>query len=276
MKRFLSEVKQGTRAADVLVVLRSRAHAGCQEGAVGVRAFEQTDNVLDTVKPIALLRRMLQVATVRARRYRSRLLRWERTDRTGSVEQNQRGRRQPQVYSRATSGAAAETGDDITRPSPTSTKERVRRVIKKLSDEDDGKLDFNGGKKQDPRLPGLQAHRIQLQDLERQCSDRRCGALQQQLELHIDHMRDGRTAEDILYEILLKSGFPLDYTGEKVTLAGKTVYSVAGGALFICLERELTLGSHPRDGRAEARARSVPRQRLCQQRPAQGQRRADF
>ena len=28
---------------------------------------------------------------------------------------------------------------------------------------------------------------------------------------------------------------------ETLTLAGKTVYSVADGALFICLERELTL-----------------------------------
>ena len=66
-------------------------------------------------------------------------------------------------------------------------------------------------------------------------------ALQQQLELHIDHIRDSRTAEDILYEILLKSGFPLTTPVEQLTLAGKTVYSAADGALFICLERQLTL-----------------------------------
>ena len=66
-------------------------------------------------------------------------------------------------------------------------------------------------------------------------------ALQQQLELHIDHIRDNRTAEDILYEILLKSGFPLTTPVEQLTLAGKTVYSAADGALFICLERQLTL-----------------------------------
>ena len=34
-------------------------------------------------------------------------------------------------------------------------------------------------------------------------------ALERQLELHVDHIREGRTADDILYEILLKSGFPL-------------------------------------------------------------------
>ena len=40
---------------------------------------------------------------------------------------------------------------------------------------------------------------------------------------------------------MLKSGFPLTTPVEKVTLAGLTVYSVAGGALLICLERPLTL-----------------------------------
>lgn len=66
-------------------------------------------------------------------------------------------------------------------------------------------------------------------------------ALERQLELHVDHIREDRTADDILYEILLKSGFPLTTPVETLTMAGKTVYSVAGGALFLCLERELTL-----------------------------------
>ena len=57
----------------------------------------------------------------------------------------------------------------------------------------------------------------------------------------MDHIRQGRTPDDILYELLLKSGFPLPTPVEKQTLAGKTVHSVAGGALVICLEQELTL-----------------------------------
>ncbi|MCI0420254.1 MAG: hypothetical protein L0312_13695 [Acidobacteria bacterium] len=62
-----------------------------------------------------------------------------------------------------------------------------------------------------------------------------------QLELHIDHIRQGRTADDLLYEILLKSGFPLTTPVETLTLSGKTVHSVAEGALLICLEWALTL-----------------------------------
>ena len=66
-------------------------------------------------------------------------------------------------------------------------------------------------------------------------------ALKKQLELHIDHIREGRTPEDILYEILLKSGFPLTTPVERLNMEGKTVFSAAGRALFICLERNLTL-----------------------------------
>jgi adenine-specific DNA-methyltransferase len=66
-------------------------------------------------------------------------------------------------------------------------------------------------------------------------------ALQEQLELHVDHIREGRTNDDILYEILIKSGYPLTTPVETLTLAGKIVYSAQTGAFQICLERELTL-----------------------------------
>jgi adenine-specific DNA-methyltransferase len=76
-------------------------------------------------------------------------------------------------------------------------------------------------------------------------------SLAQQLDLHVEHIREGRTAEDLLCEILLKSGYPLTAPVQKLTLPltpalsqgerGKTVYSVADGVFFVCLERELTL-----------------------------------
>lgn len=46
---------------------------------------------------------------------------------------------------------------------------------------------------------------------------------------------------DLLYEILLKSGYPLTTAVTTVELVGKKAYSVADGTLIVCLERELTL-----------------------------------
>ncbi len=62
-----------------------------------------------------------------------------------------------------------------------------------------------------------------------------------QLELHIQHILPDRTSEDVLFELLLKSGFPLSTKVEKLALSGTTVYSVAEGAMLICLEKELTI-----------------------------------
>lgn len=122
-------------------------------------------------------------------------------------------------------------------------KERVRRVIKKLNDEDaarePGLFDENGPKQD----RGFRVFKLAESNFKPWNADvpHDEKALIQQLELHIDHIRQDRTQEDILYEILLKSGFPLTAPVETLQLAGKIVYSVAEGALFICLERELTL-----------------------------------
>ena len=119
-------------------------------------------------------------------------------------------------------------------------KERVRRVIKKLNDEDAGKLDLDGARKQDR---GFRVFKLAESNFNPWNAEvpHDAPALERQLDLHVDHLGEGRTPDDILHEILLKNGFSLTTPVEMLALAGKTVHSVAGGALFICLERQLTL-----------------------------------
>ena len=119
-------------------------------------------------------------------------------------------------------------------------KERVRRVIKKLNEENAEKLDLGEGTKQD--------RGFRVFKLAESCfcpwdtgASRDAGELAEQLEMFVDHIRDGRTDQDLLFEILLKDGYPLTSPIEALALAGKTVHSVAGGLLLICLDRELTL-----------------------------------
>ncbi len=120
------------------------------------------------------------------------------------------------------------------------TKERVRRVIRKLNDEDAGKLDLENTGQQDR---GFRVFKLAESNFKPWNAEvpHDAPSLEHQLELHIDHVRESRTAGDILYEILLKSGFPLTTPAETLTLADKTVHSIAGGALIVCLERALTL-----------------------------------
>jgi adenine-specific DNA-methyltransferase len=119
-------------------------------------------------------------------------------------------------------------------------KERVRRVLRKLNDDDARGLDLNGGKKQDRgfRVFRLAESNFMPWDAER---PKDTEELAKQLELHVDHIRKARTADDLLYEVLLKSGFSLTTPVEALALAGTTAHSVAAGSLLICLDRKLTL-----------------------------------
>jgi adenine-specific DNA-methyltransferase len=50
-----------------------------------------------------------------------------------------------------------------------------------------------------------------------------------------NNIKDGRSEVDIMYEVLLKYGMDLSTPIEEKLIAGKTVYNVGAGALFVCL-----------------------------------------
>lgn len=55
-----------------------------------------------------------------------------------------------------------------------------------------------------------------------------------------EHLVQGRTEQDVLYELLLKRGLDLCVPIEKKQIAGKTVHAIGGGALFASLADGLT------------------------------------
>lgn len=65
-------------------------------------------------------------------------------------------------------------------------------------------------------------------------------AIADQLRLLVSNVKQGRTDEDLLFEILLKAGFKLTNKVERLAVAGHNVFSVAEGMLLICLERKVT------------------------------------
>jgi len=81
--------------------------------------------------------------------------------------------------------------------------------------------------------------------------------LVKQLDLHIDHIDSSSSQEDILYELLLKAGFMPTEKIEQVTMAGKTVYSISDGSLFICLEDEISKEL------IDELAKATPKQVIC-------------
>lgn len=60
-----------------------------------------------------------------------------------------------------------------------------------------------------------------------------------QLKLFADNIQTGRSEQDLLYEILLKSGFPLTVGIKKFHIGSQFVFSILEGALLICLDDNL-------------------------------------
>ncbi|MGR3814957.1 MAG: site-specific DNA-methyltransferase [Cognatishimia activa] len=63
--------------------------------------------------------------------------------------------------------------------------------------------------------------------------------LEETLLSHQEHLLEGRTEQDLLYELLLKRGVDLAVPIETREVAGKTIYSIGAGVLFACLDPSL-------------------------------------
>ncbi|MEI6135230.1 MAG: site-specific DNA-methyltransferase [Desulfomonile sp.] len=118
-------------------------------------------------------------------------------------------------------------------------RERVRRVIENLNAEDSDKLDLGGNARQDRGFKSfkLASSNFKVWD----GAAERMTDVAQTIDMFAENIKEKRSQEDILYELLLKAGFPLTSPVEKMTLAGKEVFSVAEGTLLICLEEKFTL-----------------------------------
>jgi adenine-specific DNA-methyltransferase len=112
------------------------------------------------------------------------------------------------------------------------TRERVRRAAKSLGSELGSRSADLGF-----RAYMLAASNFGVWDSEADGTEQ----LADQLKLAVEHIVEGGNEASILTELLLKAGYPLTAPTEVLNLTGVTVYSVAGGALLVCLAGNLTI-----------------------------------
>ena len=119
------------------------------------------------------------------------------------------------------------------------TKERVRRVIKKLDGGTKDGLGLDGKKNLDRGFKVYALDRSNFVPWDATAATD-AASLEKQLELTVDNVLHDRSDADLLAEILLKTGFPLDTAITKVTIAGTTVYQVADPGFLVCLAETVT------------------------------------
>lgn len=108
------------------------------------------------------------------------------------------------------------------------TKERLRRVGKKIQDENPM---FAGDL-------GFRAFKLDTTNVRAWIPDRT--DLVKTLLDHEEHIQVGRTQQDVLYEILLKLGLDLCVPMEARKIASKDVYAIGGGVLVACLSEKIS------------------------------------
>ena len=118
------------------------------------------------------------------------------------------------------------------------TKERVRRVIKKLNEADGGKLAME--KKQDRGFKVFKLSSSNFKVWDATSAPKDAAGLAEQLKLMAHNVVENRGDEALLYELVLKSNLPITSKINCGKIGSASFYDVADGTLAICLERGIT------------------------------------
>ena len=108
-------------------------------------------------------------------------------------------------------------------------KERIRRAAKKIAEENPllaPKMDL-----------GFKVFKLDSSNIQSWSGNPE--NLEQELFDAVDNIKTDRSEEDVLYEILLKYGLDLTLPIEEKAIAGKKVFNIGMGALFICLANNI-------------------------------------
>lgn len=120
------------------------------------------------------------------------------------------------------------TRDDTYRTICDIAEERIRRAGKKIKEETGADIDY-----------GFRCFRVgssNMKDVYYKPSD----VKQAELDLFTDNIKEDRTPEDLLIQVMLDLGVLLSSKVEEEEIAGKKVFSVADGYLIACFDRDVT------------------------------------
>ena len=106
-------------------------------------------------------------------------------------------------------------------------KERIRRAAKKI-------------KEGNPLFAGDMGFKVFKLDTSNMLPwNPKAEELEQNLFAAVDNVLEGRSTDDLLYEVMLKCNLPLTLPIEKKQCGNNTIYLVGAGALAICLDKAI-------------------------------------
>ena len=107
-------------------------------------------------------------------------------------------------------------------------EERIRRAAKKIREESGKEIDYG--------FRTLKIDTSNMKDVYYNPSETQ----QSLFDTYVDNIKEDRTPEDLLFQVMLDLGVLLSSKIEETTIAGKQVFNVADGFLIACFDNDVT------------------------------------
>jgi adenine-specific DNA-methyltransferase len=231
VKRFLSEVASG-RTPQTLWFYKEVGHTqDAKKTLLKYVPFQHTENVLNSVKPVELIQRMLQLAgPPDEEAIILDFFSGSATTAHAVLKQNAED-----------GGNRRFIGVQIDEPLPTPEPDlgsifemgttRIRNVIQELNEASEGTLVPDAP----PESLGFRTFRIDSANM-KDVYYRPDNVTPELLGGLVDNIKDDRSDEDLLFQVLLDWGVDLSLPITNETIGGKSVYFVDENALAACFE----------------------------------------
>jgi adenine-specific DNA-methyltransferase len=234
LKRFISEVKSGV-VPQTLWKYEDVGHTQeAKEELLKYVDFDNSENVLNSVKPTRLLRNVVRIGT--SSDTEDLVLDFfAGSGPTGHAvfAQNAEdgGRRR---FILVQLPEPLPIPEKLVRTIADLTKSRIRNVSKELAKTSNGKLNLDNRADADLGFRVFKLASSNIRAWEPNRDD-----LPATLHDSIEHLKTDRTERDILFELLLKLGLDLTIPIEQKSIAGKAVHNIGAGTLLVCLAEQI-------------------------------------
>lgn len=229
LKRYLADVQQGMTAT---TIWKYEDVGHNQEGRQELKKMFNNKGYFDGPKPVRLLNRVLQIANTEKDAIVLDFFSGSATTAHAVMQLNAEdggNRKFIMVQLPEETDEKSEANKAGYKNICEIGKERIRRAAKKIAEE-------NSEAKFDSGFRVLKCDTSNMKDVYYNPSQME----QQTLFASTDNIKEDRTPEDLLFQVMLDLGVLLSSKIEEKVIAGKKVFNVAEGFLMACFDSDIT------------------------------------
>lgn len=230
IKRFITELKHDGMAPTSILFYKDVGHS--QEGAQEVVSLFGDKGVFDGPKPVRLLERLITLANLKEDSIVLDFFSGSATTAHAVMKKNaEKAKHSRFIMVQLPEEVSDKKKDQGYKNICEIGKERIRRAGAKIKEENPEKAQHL-----DTGFRVLKLDSSNMKDVFYSPKET------SQLELfrYVDNVKDDRTSEDLLFQVMLELGATLDSKIEESEVDGKTIYNVADGYLVACFDQEVS------------------------------------